>query len=584
MSNSSSSSRPPQSDEEIANALQTQYRQEFLQRQARRNARSRASAPPAEYANSTSTSWSAPPPTAPPARTPSTVPLIHVPVVELDDTPSPQVLDDDLRIAQELQDEELARRLSRMSELQSTSSSTSSSRLFPSAFLDERSSSFGTNSNGNNNDDPDMAHARRIAQEMHDAEMAQRLSVYEQEALQRLEREQRFHGGPAARTPKSALSRILPLLCCGIAISIPVLFILGVFDGDDASDFFGDLGDAWIDTDPWKGESATDPGAPDSASGAFRWSTNGVGGLSLTILNAMEDSWEAELRTAVNNWEAGVPVDPLSLQIERTSYDYACSAVDGKLKICNGDYGATRWRGINEVVLNKRTNTIVSSAARMNEYYLPNGGKAEQRLYTLCHELGHGFGLPHWDEDFYNEDLGNCMDYTSRPQNNMQPDAANFLYLGELYGNGTVTAALNSQVVAQQQEDDSTSDAPVAGENGKNGGKNGKNGNRKQRERVLRGGGRGRRRGQTSSSSTATGTRGATTTATDSIPEEPSRSLSSSSNHNNNNNDGNADVTLVHPQDDGTSRLLVANDRIQVHYRELEESPHLIHVYQYLLE
>ena len=37
-------------------------------------------------------------------------------------------------------------------------------------------------------------------------------------------------------------------------------------------------------------------------------------------------------------------------------------------------------------------------------------------------------------ENFNNRDLGNCMDYTNRPQNNLLPGRANFLRLQEMYG------------------------------------------------------------------------------------------------------------------------------------------------------
>lgn len=80
-----------------------------------------------------------------------------------------------------------------------------------------------------------------------------------------------------------------------------------------------------------------------------------------------------------------------------------------------------------------RNARIYASTAKLNEYYL-NFESDAQKLYTACHELGHGFGLPHWDVDFFNKDLGNCMDYTQNPERNSKPDASNFLYLAQLYG------------------------------------------------------------------------------------------------------------------------------------------------------
>ena len=45
-----------------------------------------------------------------------------------------------------------------------------------------------------------------------------------------------------------------------------------------------------------------------------------------------------------------------------------------------------------------------------------------------------GLGLGHTDENFHNRDLGNCMDYTERPESNMHPDESNFETLVDLYG------------------------------------------------------------------------------------------------------------------------------------------------------
>ena len=52
----------------------------------------------------------------------------------------------------------------------------------------------------------------------------------------------------------------------------------------------------------------------------------------------------------------------------------------------------------------------------------------------MCHELGHSFGLAHTDEDFYNEDLKNCMDYTLNYSASKHPDESNFETLADYYG------------------------------------------------------------------------------------------------------------------------------------------------------
>lgn len=47
--------------------------------------------------------------------------------------------------------------------------------------------------------------------------------------------------------------------------------------------------------------------------------------------------------------------------------------------------------------------------------------------------LSHGFGLPHTDEDPYNENLGNCLDYTVDPGANLYPGNVNYEKLTGMY-------------------------------------------------------------------------------------------------------------------------------------------------------
>jgi len=162
------------------------------------------------------------------------------------------------------------------------------------------------------------------------------------------------------------------------------------------------------------------------------WKSDGAG-LRLQIINNLDadSDWNEHMESSISEWNNGEP-DAVTLNIRTMAADPECRAVRQAMKVCNANYGPTDWRGVNQILL--QDDYIITSLAKMNDYYLEGTNKA-QKQYTMCHELGHGLGLGHSDENFHNVDLGNCMDYTERPQNNMHPDESNFKTLEELYGN-----------------------------------------------------------------------------------------------------------------------------------------------------
>jgi len=175
-----------------------------------------------------------------------------------------------------------------------------------------------------------------------------------------------------------------------------------------------------------------DPFAQKSPNEVSRWRNKGKG-LELQLLNALDEKWYPwypYFDLAVQQWDNGIP-DALTLETSRIDADSSCRSIPRTLKVCNGNYGETSWRGINKLLLDDQY--IYASSACMNEYYFSDKDE-DQLQYTMCHEMGHVFGLPHTDENFMNKDMGNCMDYTNRPKNNKQPAKMNYDFLAQLYG------------------------------------------------------------------------------------------------------------------------------------------------------
>eukprot|EP00547_Thalassionema_nitzschioides_P008039 CAMPEP_0194204784 /NCGR_PEP_ID=MMETSP0156-20130528/4223_1 /TAXON_ID=33649 /ORGANISM="Thalassionema nitzschioides, Strain L26-B" /LENGTH=1164 /DNA_ID=CAMNT_0038930891 /DNA_START=143 /DNA_END=3637 /DNA_ORIENTATION=- len=258
---------------------------------------------------------------------------------------------------------------------------------------------------------PSELRSKNLDQEKKDAELAMalanaptRISVYHIPDPEIL-REQK----------KCTVKRVIPFLIIAVVAVGTVIGVVVGFTGGGGTD---------VPYGPYILQEEEDPFA---GRGSSKWNVRGIG-LRLVVQNALSDVWESAFSTAINEWEA---TDYLELQVEETRHDPACEAVSGVLKVCNANYGETKWRGLNQVVL--QNNFIISSVAMLNEFYLRHADD-DQRQYTMCHEIGHGFGLAHTDEDFYNEDLGDCMDYTSNPGANKSPSQRNFYDLSQLYG------------------------------------------------------------------------------------------------------------------------------------------------------
>lgn len=177
-------------------------------------------------------------------------------------------------------------------------------------------------------------------------------------------------------TVQRACSYVVPLIIVSVGV-IALVFALGRNgNGPMSIPTIGDVtnpGIFFVDNDPWEGIPPSE---------VMKWRSSGTGGLKLTVLDALDGSeWEDIFHETVGEWEDGQP-RVLDLATEKMAHDPNCEAVDGRSKVCNGNYGQTDWRGINQV--NIQNGYIYSTTSRMNEYYL-NGASVAQKQYTMCH-------------------------------------------------------------------------------------------------------------------------------------------------------------------------------------------------------
>ena len=130
----------------------------------------------------------------------------------------------------------------------------------------------------------------------------------------------------------------------------------------------------FVDEDPFDGE-------------VYQWNDAYVSGsgLSLTIVDALEEKYHKYFEISVNDWNMGSP-DVLNLRTSTTFPDSECNNPSaGTIKVCNGDYGDTGWKGQNSVLL--RGNKIFASVSLMNDYYLDRS-TPEDRLHIMVSFTG----------------------------------------------------------------------------------------------------------------------------------------------------------------------------------------------------
>ena len=153
--------------------------------------------------------------------------------------------------------------------------------------------------------------------------------------------------------------------------------------------------------------------------------------LDSTVSNS-NANWPFLLATAASQWSQSTKLDLHVVPYTNSSTSRKkCSAVSGKIRVCNASYGNNGWLGLASINLNS-SGHISQGTAKMNDSYSsdwtsdPNEGK-----HVMCQEVGHTFGLDHQSTDGSSQ--GTCMDYSQSPSSTA-PNAHDYSELVTIYG------------------------------------------------------------------------------------------------------------------------------------------------------
>lgn len=157
--------------------------------------------------------------------------------------------------------------------------------------------------------------------------------------------------------------------------------------------------------------------------------------------NLSTAAWRGSLAEAYTDWNASVLKNVVAVGTSNAN----CDPTLGQVEICNGEYGNNGWLGIAQIwVYRGKDGHIAQAIVKVNDTYftMPSYDTLAWRNFVMCQEVGHTFGLDHQDEDFYNINLGTCMDYTNDPMgtagtngilNNEHPNDHDFAQLEAMY-------------------------------------------------------------------------------------------------------------------------------------------------------
>lgn len=165
--------------------------------------------------------------------------------------------------------------------------------------------------------------------------------------------------------------------------------------------------------------------APATAQDSHQWANfhwdNAGDGFSLDVrYNFANPVWETYIGPAYVKWQDVIPGGGASKMGVTYTADPSidtgrCRPIAGKIVICSDTYGFRRggWLGVATAWTDDLGHFQQVTVQYNDTFYNGTYNDPLEREYVTCHEQGHSIGLGHRDENFSNENVGSCMDYTN---------------------------------------------------------------------------------------------------------------------------------------------------------------------------
>lgn len=172
--------------------------------------------------------------------------------------------------------------------------------------------------------------------------------------------------------------------------------------------------------------------------------------LNSTVSAGTNANWPVLLAAAASQWSQSTKLDLNVVPYANALKDRKrCSAVTGKIRVCNAAYGSNGWLGLASI--NISGDHITKGTAKMNDSYSSYwASDANEAPHVMCQEVGHTFGLGHTSEDGSSQ--ATCMDYSTSP-NSTAPNQHDYDQLATIYGHldstNTYSAARTTATPAQ---------------------------------------------------------------------------------------------------------------------------------------